>query len=99
MSEERSGTREAVLKGSVLVVDGDKETRASLRRALPPGMFRIIEAGDAWEALAKMYAAPDAFDLLVLDASQARPSTLEMTRRLRRAEVTAHLPIFGFTWR
>ncbi|WP_394835142.1 diguanylate cyclase [Pendulispora rubella] len=86
-------------KGSVLIVDGDKETRANLRRALPPGMFRVVEAADAWEALAKMDAADTMFDLLVLDVSQARPSTLEMTRRLRRAESTSHIPIFAFAWR
>ncbi|WP_394825168.1 GGDEF domain-containing protein [Pendulispora albinea] len=99
MGEERIGSREAPPKGSALVVDGDKETRANLRRALPAGMFRVVEATDAWEALAKLDAAPDAVELLVLDASQARPSTLEMTRRLRRGEATAHLPIFAFTWR
>ncbi|HWL89652.1 MAG TPA: diguanylate cyclase [Polyangiaceae bacterium] len=91
--------REAPAKGSALVVDGDKETRANLRRALPAGMFRITEAPDAWEALAKIDAAPDAFDLILLDAAQARPSTLEMTRRLRRAATTAHIPIVAFAWR
>jgi len=90
--------REAPPKGSALIVDGDKETRAHLRRALPLGMFRIVEAADAWDALAKIDAAPDTFDVLILDASSARPSTFEMTRRLRRAETTAHLPIVAFSW-
>ncbi len=101
--------REAPAKGSALVVDGDKEGRANLRRALPPGMFRVVEAADAWEALAKLDASEEGFDLVVFDAAQARPSTLEMIRRLRRGGAreagsnqtpsTSHLPIFAFSSR
>src|SRR5882762_3608576 len=96
--------REAPAKGSALVVDGDKEGRANLRRALPPGMFRVVEAADAWEALAKLDASGEGFDLVVFDAAQARPSTLEMIRRLRgggsnQTPSASHLAIFAFSLR
>jgi two-component system cell cycle response regulator len=83
-------------KGSALIVESDRGIRANLRRALPTDSLRITEARDVSEALAKIHAQPDAFQVVVLDASDSRPQTLETARRLRKSPGSSHLPMVAF---
>src|SRR5579862_3602297 len=68
---------------AILVVDDDLPVRDALRRALTLQGYDVELAGDGEEALLRVRATPNAFDLLIVDILMPRLDGLEMTRRLR----------------
>ncbi len=81
----------------ILVVEDEQPIREMLRFALEKAGFALDEAGDAEQALLKIAAAPP--DLVLLDWMLPGMSGIDLARRLRREELTAHLPIILLTAR
>ncbi len=72
--------------GRILVVDDEQLVRRTVRRLLEKSGYEVTEASDGVEALERFRAAPDAFDLVLLDLSMPRMSgdeTFEALRRIR----------------
>ena len=79
----------------IVVVDDDKEIRASLRRSLAFEGFKVTLAADGEEALCRV--RDESPDLLVLDIMMPGLDGLEVVRRVRRAD--DQLPIIMLTAR
>ena len=65
--------------------------RGQLQRILEPAGYRVKAVNDGRTALESVVAAPP--DLVLIEAHTAHMGGLEMCRRLRAHEATAHLPI------
>ena len=68
---------------AILVVDDDLPVRDALRRALTMQGYDVELAADGEEALLRLRANPNQFDLAIVDILMPRLDGLEMTRRLR----------------
>jgi CheY-like chemotaxis protein len=80
---------------SILIVEDDPHSQLYFRKLLT-GMYdtsAVTSARDAWDMLHSQ-----AFDLVLMDISLAgEEDGLSLTRRLRREEAFAHLPILAVT--
>ncbi|MDE1901157.1 MAG: response regulator transcription factor [Alphaproteobacteria bacterium] len=80
----------------ILVVDDDTRLRALLARYLGEQGFVVSTAKDAGDARAKMKSL--SYDLMVLDVMMPGETGFDLTRALRRDDVTARpLPILLLT--
>ena len=76
---------------TVLVVDDHAGVRALCRTTLEPAGFRVLEAGDGEEALARIHTQrPDA---ILLDIAMPRLSGWEVTATLLADRATDDIPI------
>ena len=67
----------------LLLVDDQPLVRAGLCRLLQSMGYRVTEACDGQDALERLRAAPNDFDLIISDQSMPRLSGLELARALR----------------
>ncbi|MFP5505935.1 MAG: phosphate regulon transcriptional regulator PhoB [Gammaproteobacteria bacterium] len=82
---------------TVLIVDDEAPIREMVGFALERAGFRWIEAADA--ASAQVAIADHKPDLVLLDWMLPDLSGIHLARRLKREELTAHLPIIMLTAR
>ena len=83
MSEVSPGDARAVRAVDVLVVDDEPLIRWSLRRGLVKRGHRVVEAGGAVEALARLAAEPDRFHVIVLDYRLPDRQDLSLLEEIR----------------
>jgi two-component system phosphate regulon response regulator PhoB len=84
-------------KPYILIVEDEAPLVTLLRYNLEKQGFRVEDAGDGGEALAKITEAPP--DLLLLDWMLPTLSGIELCRQLRRRPATRQLPIIMLTAR
>ena len=84
-------------KSTVLVVEDEAPLVTLLRYNLEKQGFRVDEAGDGGEALAKITETPP--DLVLLDWMLPTLSGLELCRQIRRRPATRTLPVIMLTAR
>ncbi len=84
-------------KATVLVVEDEAPLVTLLRYNLEKQGFRVDEAGDGGEALAKIAETPP--DLVLLDWMLPTLSGLELCRQIRRRPATRNLPVIMLTAR
>lgn len=84
-------------KPLVLIVEDEASLVTLLRYNLEKQGFRVDEAGDGGEALARIAEAPP--DLLLLDWMLPTLSGIEVCRQLRRRPATRDLPVIMLTAR
>src|SRR5215211_3477011 len=75
-----NGGRDAAGR-QILVVDDEPMVRRMIGRLVVEG-YRVDEAGDGFQALEKVRAAPDALDLVVTDLAMPRLNGLELAQVL-----------------
>jgi DNA-binding response OmpR family regulator len=76
---------------SILVVDDEPLIRWSLSQTLGDSGHRIVEAGDASEAVHAMATAPLPFDVVLLDFRLPDSNDLSLLSRLRRLAPDARI--------
>jgi two-component system cell cycle response regulator DivK len=79
----------------ILVVDADQDTRALYRRSFERAGFRVVEASDGREALAKALVSPPA--VVVTELSLPFVDGYALCGILRGERTTAHVPIVVVT--
>ncbi len=84
-------------KPYILIVEDEAPLVTLLRYNLEKQGFRVEDAGDGGEALAKITEAPP--DLLLLDWMLPTMSGIELCRQLRRRPATRTLPVIMLTAR
>ena len=67
----------------ILAVEDEKAVAQILAVVLGGPMSKVSRAADGWEALIKIAAAPQPFDLVITDHRMPRMGGLELVRRLR----------------
>ena len=67
----------------ILVVDDEPAVQSALSRALTLERYRVAQATDGQEALARLGAAP--YEAVILDISMPKVDGLEVCRRLRES--------------
>jgi two-component system, OmpR family, phosphate regulon response regulator PhoB len=82
---------------TILIVDDEASIREMVGFALERAGFRWLEAADA--ATAQVAIADQKPDLVLLDWMLPDLSGIHLARRLKREELTAHLPIIMLTAR
>lgn len=80
---------------TILVVDDEAPIRDMLRVALEMAEYSVLEAGDAQSAHSLIIDSKP--DLILLDWMLPETSGIELTRRLKRDEVTREIPIIMLT--
>lgn len=80
---------------SILIVDDESSIRDMLRIALEMADYQCMEAGDAQTAHALI--VDNKPDLILLDWMLPGTSGIELARRLKRDELTSHIPIIMLT--
>jgi DNA-binding NtrC family response regulator len=83
VSEASRNDAQAVQAVDVLVVDDEPLIRWSLRRGLVKRGHRVVEAGGAGEALARLAAEPGRFQVIVLDYRLPDRQDLSLLREIR----------------
>jgi CheY-like chemotaxis protein len=68
---------------NILIAEDERSVAFSIFFALKPDGHRIEMVSDGEQALAKLIAQPDAFDLLITDNNMPRMTGVELVRRLR----------------
>src|SRR5205823_4295553 len=68
---------------NILIAEDERSVAFSIFFALKPDGHRIEMVSDGEEALTKLIAEPDAFDLLITDNNMPRMTGIELVRRLR----------------
>ena len=68
---------------TILIVDDNEDIRNFVRLVLEPEGYRIIEAVDGNEALAKTLSADP--DLIILDLSIGQPDGMDVCRSIRKS--------------
>lgn len=86
-------TEVAAQKPLVLLVDDFLDTRSMYAEFLDMSGFRVAEAQDGLEAVAKAVSLSP--DLIVMDMSLPNLDGCEATRRIRADDKTAHIPIIA----
>jgi len=71
---------------SLLVVEDDERVRASMARLLRHQGFGVVEAGDAYEALALVEADPGCVDAVLTDVVMPQMSGPALVEALRRTQ-------------
>ena len=82
-------------KRSILVVDDESSIRDMLRVALEMADYQVLEADNAQAAHALVIDKSP--DLILLDWMMPGTTGLELARRLKRDEVSAHIPVIMLT--
>jgi CheY-like chemotaxis protein len=82
-------------KGSVLVVDDEKQNRDLLRDLLEAHGYQVATAANGVQALEKVAKNPP--DVVLLDLMMPQMDGFEVCRRLKAARDTAHIPILIVT--
>ncbi len=80
---------------SVLIVDDEPMTRNLLRMILSYAGYTVSEAEDGYDALDKI--AQQMPDLVLLDLMMPQLDGIDVCKRVRQNETTAHLPIIMLT--
>ena len=80
---------------TILVVDDEAPIRDMLRLALEMADYNVLEAGDAQEAHSIIIDSRP--DMILLDWMLPGTSGIELARRLKRDELTEHVPIIMLT--
>jgi two-component system chemotaxis response regulator CheY len=83
------------MTASILTVDDSASLRMAIRIALTGAGYRVTEAGDGVEGLAK--AGAEKFDLIVTDLNMPNMDGLTMIRELRKQPTQAGVPIIFLT--
>jgi CheY-like chemotaxis protein len=78
-------------KRTILVVDDFDDTRLLLRTWLRKKGYRVVEAENGNEAIAK--ARDNAPDLIIMDVEMPELDGLSATRQIRKLKNSAELPI------
>lgn len=79
------------LRRTILVVDDFDDTRLLLRTWLEKRGFRVVEADNGLDAIAK--AEIDSPDLIIMDVEMPKLDGLSATRRIRKVEALNSVPI------
>jgi two-component system phosphate regulon response regulator PhoB len=79
----------------ILVVEDEPDLRSLLDRSLEGAGYKVLLAEDGIEALEKAMTEP--LDLILLDLMIPHVDGIEVTRRLKRDERTARLPVIMLT--
>ncbi len=82
-------------KHQILIVEDEKPIRDMVYFALDSDGYDIIEAVDGREATEKL--AQDLPSLILMDWMLPDVSGLELVRRIKRDEITSHIPIIMLT--
>ena len=80
---------------SILYVEDNEFNRKIVRDLLARRSYRLIEATDGEQGVAK--AVEETPDLILMDVQLPKLSGLEATRKLRTDPKTAHIPIIIVT--
>lgn len=80
---------------TILVADDEADNRAIMSAVLAASGYRVIEAANGEEAVAR--AALEHPDLILLDMAMPVMSGWEAVRRMKAAPVTRNIPVFAFT--
>jgi two-component system chemotaxis response regulator CheY len=83
------------MTASILTVDDSPSLRMAIRIALTGAGYRVTEAGDGVEGLAK--AGAETFDMIVTDLNMPNMDGLTMIRELRTQPAQAGVPIIFLT--
>ncbi len=83
------------MSATILLVEDNPLNRDMLTRRLQRRGFQVRTAEDGRQGLEQALQAPP--DLILLDISLPEMDGLEVARRLRADERTAHLPIIALT--
>lgn len=84
---------------TVLLVEDDEASRIVAQRMLERAGHEVIAVSDGWLALEEIEAAPDRFDLVLMDVMLPQMDGMETTRRIRKleAQTDRRLPIVALT--
>lgn len=84
-------TSSSDLRRTILVVDDFDDTRLLLRTWLEKRGFRVVEADNGLDAIAK--AETDSPDLIIMDVEMPKLDGLSATRRIRNVKALNSVPI------
>lgn len=79
------------VRRTILVVDDFDDTRLLLRTWLEKRGFRVVEADNGLDAIAK--AETDSPDLIIMDVEMPKLDGLSATRKIRNVEALNSVPI------
>jgi two-component system, chemotaxis family, chemotaxis protein CheY len=82
-------------KHTVLVVDDSPTMRGMIQRALTDGGYRVLEAGNGQEGLARLHAEP--VQVILSDVNMPAMDGLTFVRAIRQEPRFAHTPILFLT--
>jgi len=92
MRDRRRNLRHRPDPGSkILVVDDSRTVRYTMKRMLQQGGFQVLEAADGAQAVE--LAKRERPRLILMDIVMPEVNGFQATRRIRRAEETASIPI------
>ena len=80
----------------VLVVDDSEVVRQQVGTCLASSDFKVVEAGDGIDALARLDAHPDVA-IVILDINMPRMNGLEMLEEMRKRGLISKLPVLVLT--
>jgi CheY-like chemotaxis protein/anti-sigma regulatory factor (Ser/Thr protein kinase) len=80
-------------KSTILAVDDDRIVRKILDQVLSDAGFTVVLAQDGAEALAKLLAAPDLFDAVLLDRMMPNMDGMEVLKAIRSNSHFVALPV------
>ncbi|RMD83788.1 MAG: response regulator, partial [Lentisphaerae bacterium] len=95
-SQAPAPQEQAKKRATVLMIEDHQEMRMYLRDELAPH-YEIIEAADGEEGLQLARSALP--DLIITDVMMPKLDGIELTRRLKKSELTSHIPIIMLTAR
>lgn len=78
---------------SILIIDDERDVRATIRRVLERADYRVLEAGDGREALEVASSTP--CDLVITDINMPEMDGIEVIMTL--AEKTPGLPVIAIS--
>ena len=90
-----AGARREALRGHILLVDDELSVREFMRDLLSSWGLEVTEAANGIEACEAIAAAPDAFDLVLLDQTMPRMTGLEAAGQL--VKLRPALPLLLYT--
>ena len=82
------------MKGTVLVVDDDRQIQEFVTRALEDEEYRVLQAVDAASLNVARATHPD---VILLDIMMPEMDGAEVSRHLRGDEATEHIPIVAMS--
>lgn len=83
------------MEKKILVVDDHKDARHFMKFLLEGYGYRVSEAQDGLEALEK--TSQELPDLIIMDISMPLMDGLDVTRGIRKSEITNKIPIIAVT--
>jgi len=82
-------------KGTVLYVEDNPDNRNLVQRVLNSEGYRVVEAGNARQALSQLEHG--GIDLILMDISMPEVDGYALTARIKAMPSLAHLPIIAVT--